>query len=232
MFRKNENFEHKMSRNEKILGWLYLAVHIVIIPILFDIYVGVGGEIDETKANVIYYGIGVIYILVLMRRYLRTEFDTLLDNKLVGFVSIVAAYFIYTVLAYAALFALSVLIGEIDNPNNNAVESFASVQFGPTFGVAVFMVPIVEETLFRGVIFGSLQKKSRALAYVISAAAFALYHVWRYAVGYRDAAFLLYGLQYIPPAVALAWCYERSGSIWTAMLFHAGINAVSLMYMK
>ena len=38
---------------------------------------------------------------------------------------------------------------------------------------------------------------------------------------------LLYALEYIPVSFALAWAYERSGSIWTNIFFHMGFNALS-----
>ena len=47
--------------------------------------------------------------------------------------------------------------------------------------VSIFLVPIVEEMLFRGVVFGSIRPRSRLWAYVVSVAAFSVYHVWSFA---------------------------------------------------
>lgn len=35
-------------------------------------------------------------------------------------------------------------------------------------------------------------------------------------------------LQYLVPGVVLAWVYERSGTLWTAIALHAGVNALSV----
>ena len=58
---------------------------------------------------------------------------------------------------------------------------------------------------------------------------FSLYHVWQYAAASGDPGLLLYAIQYIPMSVALAWTYERSGSIWTPIFFHMGYNAISYL---
>lgn len=228
---KNLPFRYTMTKNEKILGWAYLPVHIFLLPLIFNIYVYQGGSGNEVQVNAAYYGIGLIYVLLFMRRYLRAEFDTLLDNKLLSAVSVVTSYFIYTVLAYGALFLLSILLGDIENPNNEAVENLVTGGRNAMFGVVVIMAPVLEEVLFRGVVFSSLRKKSRVLAYAVSAALFSLYHIWSYTVAYGDITMLLYGIQYIPPAVALAWCYERSGSIWPCIIFHMCVNGAGLIYM-
>ena len=94
--------------------------------------------------------------------------------------------------------------------------------------VAVFMAPLVEECLFRGVLFGAIRPRSRFWAYAVSIAAFALYHVWQYAFMYQDARLLLSALRYVPVSAALAFCYEQTRSIWPPVFFHMFINAMSL----
>ena len=80
----------------------------------------------------------------------------------------------------------------------------------------------------RGLIFGSLRRHSRALAYIVSILAFSAIHIWQFALGMSVRNLLLFALQYVPGGVALAWSYEKSGSIWTNITIHCLINAVSL----
>ena len=94
--------------------------------------------------------------------------------------------------------------------------------------MTVFMAPIVEEVLFRGLVFGALQRRSRALAWVVSVLAFSLYHVWQDVVEAQSAAMLLYALLYIPASMSFNWCYERSGSIWAPIVYHMLSNAISM----
>jgi len=229
MQKEKAAFVHTMSPNEKRLGWLYLPLHLLVLPILLNLYASLGGRLSTIAINVVYYSLGLVYVLVLLRRYLRAEFERLMDNKLGAFITLVITYFFYVAMAYVTLFLLSALLGDVDNPNNEAVYDMSGGGFGPVFAVSVFMAPIVEEVLFRGVVFGTLRTRSRLAAYAVSVLLFSLYHVWQYALGYRDAALLIYGLQYVAPAIALAWCYERSGSLWPGILFHMITNAVAML---
>ena len=59
--------------------------------------------------------------------------------------------------------------------------------------------------------------------------AFLLYSVWTFAVAYGDARYLLLAVRYLPAGLALTWCYERGGSIWSAFVLHALINGWALI---
>ena len=94
--------------------------------------------------------------------------------------------------------------------------------------VAVLMAPLVEECLFRGVVFGTIRPHSRFWAYAVSIALFSLYHVWQYVVMYGDPKLLLSARAYVPVSAALTFCYEQTRSIWPPVFFHMCINALSL----
>ena len=61
-----------------------------------------------------------------------------------------------------------------------------------------------------------------------SAALFALLHVWTAAVSNWDLGYLILMLQYLVPGLVFAWAYEHSGTLWTSILLHAIVNALSL----
>ena len=91
----------------------------------------------------------------------------------------------------------------------------------------------MEETLFRGVLFGNLRSRGRTiLAYTVSVLAFSFYHIWQYVLLYDDPSLLIYALQYIPVSAALAWLYEHSESIWCGIFFHMILNAVALLVLQ
>ena len=94
--------------------------------------------------------------------------------------------------------------------------------------MVVVMAPIVEEPMFRGLLFGCIRPRSRALAYIVSVLLFSLYHVWQYAFIGGDFTLLIYSLLYMPVSAGLCWAYDRSGSIWAPMVMHGIINALSL----
>ena len=98
-----------------------------------------------------------------------------------------------------------------------------------TLLIVLFLAPFVEETLFRGLVFGGLKEKSRPLAYAASCGLFALAHVWQFAVANRDAGYFLMMLQYLIPGLVLAWAYDHAGTLWASIGLHAGVNTLSVL---
>ena len=94
----------------------------------------------------------------------------------------------------------------------------------------VMLIPLVEEPLFRGLLFGATRRYSRVLGYVLSTLVFALYCVWQfvYTYGTVDFRYLLLFLQYVPMSLALTWCYDNGGSIWSPIALHMVLNALIL----
>lgn len=84
--------------------------------------------------------------------------------------------------------------------------------------VAAILPGICEETLFRGVIFGILQRKSTVKAVTISAALFALYHLSPWALLPSFFAGLLFGM-----------LRARTGSTVPGMIAHALSNATAFI---
>ena len=119
----------------------------------------------------------------------------------------------------------------VANPNTfNYPEQF-TLSSAATIVVLVVLIPIVEEILFRGLLFGSLRNLSRPLAWIVSVAVYCFYGVWLFAFlpsGGVDLRYLLLAFQYIPTAVALTFCYERSGTVWASILLHGITNAMFL----
>ena len=222
-------FENRMTKTQTILGWCYLPMHVAILPLLLGLLQAFSPDpMDDAKLNLIYYLIGIAFCLTAQFTFLRRSFDRLAENFKLCLLTMLLALMMDYALSGAAALLLLLVDGVVENPNNAAVMDMAAQDSGVVRAIGIFLAPIVEEILFRGVVFGSLRTRSRLWAYVVSVAAFSIYHVWQYAAVTGDAAMLLYALQYIPVSIVLAWAYERSGCIWTNIFFHMGFNALSL----
>ena len=221
-----------MPRGARIAGWVYLPVHVLVLPLtLGAALAAVCGELpSDVTCNVLYYLCGLVFTLIAMWRFLRRSFDTMVGSILRCIGMMFAAYGIDVLLSLVLQLGTS-LIGELPSPNNDAVTRLAAADYKRMIAVAVFMAPLVEECLFRGVLFGAIRPRSRFWAYVVSVALFSLYHVWQYAVMYQDARLLLSALTYVPVSAALAFCYEQTRSVWPPVFFHMLINAASLALM-
>lgn len=225
-------FENQMGRNQTVLGWLYLPMHFLVLPLLLSMYaVYAPGQLNDTDINLVYYAISVVFVLIVMWSYLRRGFDVLMDDLLRCVFAILAAYGLDYLLSCATTVIMTLLEGGLENPNDVQVMELAEMSSGVMKAIAIFMAPIVEEVLFRGVVFGSVRERSRVLAYVMSVLLFSVYHVWQYAALYGPGVYI-YVLEYIPVSFALAWCYERTNTIWTPIFFHMLLNAISFRIMS
>ncbi len=220
-----------MTRRER--GWAaaYLVMHAAVLPLLLGLLQALwpDGALGDARLNLVYYAIGAAFVFLVLGRYLRRGFDALWDNWKMALAALLGAYGMDLLLSWGLQLALMALGDPLDSsPNNDFVMDLAASDYNITFALTVFLAPIVEEPLFRGAVFGGLLRRSRPGAYAASVLLFSLYHVWQYAFALGDPAVLLYAVQYVPVSIALAWCYERSGSIWVPIFFHMLINAVSL----
>ncbi len=84
-----------------------------------------------------------------------------------------------------------------DESNDETLQSYAGRVGQIIKALAICIAPVVEEVLFRGVLFGQIRKANRVLAYGISALLFGVFHVWQYALVSGDLKLLLYTMQYI-----------------------------------
>lgn len=218
-----------MPRGARIAGWVYFPIHVAVLPLTIGVLLmAVLGKLpSDVTCNVWYYLIGLVFTLAVMWRFLHRSYDTMAGSILRCIGMMLAAYGIDVLLSLVLQLGTG-LIGELPVPNNDAVTGLANTDYKRMTAVAVFMAPLVEECLFRGVVFGTIRPRSRFWAYAVSIALFSLYHVWQYVAVTGDLSLLLYCLLYLPVSVGLAWAYDRSGSIWAPMVMHAIINAMSL----
>lgn len=217
-------FESRLSPFELIAVLLWLPVHLLLLPLLFS---RVGTKLSDAELNLLVYAVGAAYMLLAAHRFLRRDFDPLLDRPGWVLLEVGVCYGAMLLMNLAVGGLLSLFLGEqAQNPNNEAVVDLALRDYGKISAAVIFLAPIVEECIFRGAIFGALRRFHRIGAMAVSVLAFALYHVWGYAIA--DPVFWLYALQYVPAGYLLCRCYERCDSIWASIFFHMLVNAGSL----
>lgn len=217
-----------LKKSEFWGAMILLSLHVILFPVALNYLVMLFPEaFSLATLNLLYYVVSAVLSFVFLGEFLRRSFDTLLDNTFRCFTSFVLGWVAYFVLAFVAGLILVVFSLNDLNPNEETIEQLLEQQRNYIIVMTVFLAPIVEECIFRGGLFCGLHQKNRFLAYAVSIAAFCLYHVWQYAL--IDPKYLLCALQYIPASFVLCWVYERSGSIWTSILFHMSFNAFTLI---
>ena len=226
-------FSTKPNRNETLLGGIYLIFMFVFLPLILG---GVNRLLETPlsagKLNFIYFFLNFALILPIFRQYLTRS---LKDALRVPFPTVW-----YTLLGYLGNAALSeillvllfVLFPGFANINDLNIALMLREDFHLMAVGTVLMVPIAEETLFRGLIFRNLYDRSPTAAYLVSMCAFALVHVVSY-IGSVEPMLVLAGfIQYLPAGYCLCFAYRHSGTIISPILMHMIINAVVVYSMR
>ena len=225
-----------MTAGERVAGVLFLFTYLCVLPFaaapafrLAERLLGTG--ISHGLRNMIYYYLLFAVTLAIFHRFLGRTTRLCADRLgpacktiLVGLVGLYGL----NELAYRLT---SLAVTPRVNLNDTAISTQIADAPRTTFLIVVVLAPFVEEVLFRGLVFGNLREKSRAVAYLVSCLLFAALHVWQFALSGRDVTYLLLMVQYLVPGAVLCWAYEHSGTLWSAIGVHAVANGLSALAM-
>lgn len=227
--RLTPEFRNLMTDRERFCSLVYLPIHFFILPMTlgFLLYLY---PFTSTQINLIYYALGLFFVLIFMLKFLRANFDVALDNALMTFWAISMGFTLNFLLAVILQFLSSAVGLDLSStPNNEAVVYLTTEDFNMTYAMVVYMSPMVEEVLFRGLLFGVVYEKfGKKRAYLISILVFSLLHTWQFILIDGDLSYLIYTLNYIPGSFALAYCYEKCANIWGPIGLHMFINWMSM----
>lgn len=215
-----------LTQAETVAGWCYLPFYLVLLSLLLQyVFRLLDLPLDPITLNAVYFCVNLVVVLIIFRRFLRQRFFG------PGFWNFVQACILGFVFYYAGNWALQLLLDaigwEVTLYNNNTVEDLVIQNRYVMLLVSIILAPVIEETLLRGLVFGSLHKTSRTLAYIVSILIFTLMHNWQYFGQYDVKSVLLSCLCYLIPSAALCWTYEKASTIWAPITIHAIINAIS-----
>ena len=225
-----------MTYGEQIAGVVFFVIYLLVLPFVTNPLFDLAGRllavsISAAMRDVLYYYILFAVTIIIFHGFLARTSRYLMDN-LGGACKTAAA-------GLVGLYGLNELVYRLTNliftnrTNLNDTTISAQIDDAPhmTLLIVIFLAPFVEEVLFRGLVFGNLKSRSRALAYVVSCLLFALLHVWQFAVVKQDVTYFLLMIQYLVPGLVLAWAYDHSGTLWASIGLHAAVNALSVWAM-
>ncbi len=220
-----------LSTAEQVAGFCYLPFYVILLSWAIQYCSTLFGlNLSVLQINITYFVLNFLIVWAIFHRFLARSFHAihfweLIQSLILGFCLYYAGNLIFG-------WVMALLNLEVTNLNNEAVQSLAGQNWWIMLIGTVVVAPLVEETLVRGLIFGSIHVKSRWAAYVVTIVLFAAMHVWQYVLQYDGTAILLAAVQYIPAGIALGWTYEKADTIWAPILLHATINAISMGLMK
>lgn len=222
-----------MDRTERVAGSIFFVVYLLVLPTLaakiFDLFeVLLDMSIGATMRNLLYYYVLFAFVVLLFHGFLARTSSRFLDNLSRSMKSLLLSLLVFYGANELIYRVFHVLFDSRTNLNDMTIAAQITSAPRITVLIVVLLAPFVEEVLFRGLVFGCLREHGRILAYVVSCALFALAHVWSAAASSWDFGYLILMIQYLVPAVVFAYSYEQSGTLWTSILLHALVNALSL----
>lgn len=222
----------QLTREECHRGWVFFLLYFLVFPFVMA---GMQWLLDsrwslylsDAAANVLYYLLSMVLVLVVFWSFLRNGVDILLDylpeNLTAIGMGLVGGGVLHLLVALLPL--------PVEDPNGEVYAQQFAASPQATIAIVVLLMPVVEEVLFRGLVFGGLRRNYRIWGYVASVGLFTLYSVWTFAFSLGDIRYLLLMVEYLPMALALTWCYDKGGSIWSPVVLHMLFNAIRLFVM-
>ena len=222
-----------MNDKERIWGFLYLLAELFALPAALEAMNRLlPAPLPDAWLNFLYFALNFIFTCFLFRSFLRRCLARIGKNT-GDFLLVTAAGFGIYYLCNLVLNSLILLLApDFANLNDGNIAQQVSSNVPIMFIGTAILVPVAEELLHRGLVFGSLYGRNPYIAYIFSAILFSAIHILGYVMVYPLPHLLLAFLQYLPAGLVLAWAYRKSGSIFAPILIHATVNTVQLLSLR
>ena len=222
-----------MTHTERVAGTVFFIVYLLVLPLLSDklfalAEVLLDTTIGESLRNVLFYYTLFAVTVLLFHRFLAHTSARFLDNLNRSLTTLVIGLLVFYGANELLYRVFHVLFDSRTNLNDTTIAASVSSAPRMTALIVIFLAPFVEEVLFRGLVFGCLREHSRPVAYAASCLLFAFLHVWTFALSGGGIGYLTLMIQYLVPGLIFAWAFDHSGTLWTSILLHASVNALSL----
>lgn len=221
------------SRRECAFGWLYALFCAVLLPYFLNfIFSLVGLNLSNAQLNLVYFTVNFLVVILVLRRFLLESGKELLEKLGPVLLTAIAGLVAYFLVSQLVSRFILLLKPDFFNANDQGIAALADSYYIPTLLCTVFLVPLTEECLFRGAVFGSIFKRSPLAAYAVSTVFFALVHIDGLLGAADPATLALSFLQYLPAGLCLAAAYHISGSIAAPILIHMAVNAIGILALR
>ena len=234
----DDGFYDRFGMREMILGLcIYLPLYFIfaryIVSYIFQFFIYLFSLNDMNVINAWFnFAIDGILCLIgffMFTRYFKEAWQYF--KELSGKTKLKIALAGYGII-YLISFITNLIIQLIDfgsqSANQMNVETIMAAAPLPMIIAVVVFAPIIEELVFRGIIFRSLRKFNVPLAIIVSGFLFGFIHVSS-AVFAGDFSQLLQVLPYMAMGIVFAYSYEKSKSISVPIYLHMINNLVSVL---
>ena len=140
---------------------------------------------------------------------------------------------LYPVIAFAVGTVVTILLELVSNdrsitPPEQVPQDLPALGVAATVIYAIVIAPFAEEFFFRGVLFRSVRDRHGLWPGLLATGfAFALVH---YIPDAWENTLLLVGVMFFN-GMALAWWYDRRGTIWASIAAHMAFNVIGVAFL-
>ncbi len=221
--------KNKMTLSESVLGWFYLFLSIFVLSGIMDFF----NSKLPTPLNGPWLTFATtcfsFVMLVLICHTFLGNAATNLSKDSVGSLSAMALGFcIYYTCTTLLSKYMPNYFTSFFNVKDTTLAAMLKLDFFPMAVGIIFLLPFVEEVLYRGVIFNSLFGRNKTLAYVLSTLIYSSVHLMGYANTQEPIVLFWNFLHYLPAGFTLAWVYVKADNIFAPILLHMVINAMGV----
>lgn len=227
------NITVTMKPWEKILGWVLLALHLLFLPLIIELVCFFFSiELSLSVLNIVNFIAAWVITVTIFHRFLWENLKNFRKDIKNSLYAALGGFGLFYVLNIFVNIIIMNLAPDFSNVNDDNIQQLSQGYYWIMTFCTVLLVPLTEEVLYRGMIFGLVWHKNRILGYVVSALVFAAIHMVGY-IGTVPAVELVIGFfQYLPACIGLAYAYEKADSIWAPILVHCTVNLIGMLAMR
>lgn len=218
-----------LTGQEMLSAIVYLVLQLFALPSLLRwVNAQLAAPLNDAELNFVFYLVNFMAMLLIFHDYLSRSTRQATQHPGQFCEAVILGLVAYYACSYVTNWIISLLVPNFTNYNDEAI---AAMRNGNAFLVligTVVLVPPFEECMYRGLIFRSLYRKNRVMAYILSMVIFAMIHILGYLGTYSPLELLMAVLQYLPAGLCLAWTYVRGDTILSSIVVHAAINYITI----
>lgn len=224
---------HPLTRREKLFGTAYFLFETLFLAAIVQwLNWQLPSPLPQSEVNFLFFAVNFTAAVLIFRRFLVGQCRLVRDCAWQILYVTVPGFVVYYLMNFLLIQVIFALDPDFYSINDVTIQELVAENFFLMFLGTVILVPITEETLFRGLVFRGLHERSPILAWVVSVCLFSLVHITGYIGAYPPAKLLLCFLQYIPAGICLAGAYRLSGSLLAPILIHAMVNFQGMIYLR
>lgn len=225
--------KNKMTLSESVLGWFYLFFSIFMLSSMMDFF----NKKLPTPMNGPWLAFAsacfsFVMLVLICHTFLGTAASNLSKDSIGSLSAMALGFCIYYTCTTLLSKYMATYFTSFFNVKDASISAMLKLDFLPMAVGIIFLLPFVEEMLYRGVIFNGLFGKNKTLAYVLSTLIYSSVQLMTYAHTQEPIVLFWNFLQYVPAGFTLAWVYVKADNIFAPILLHMIINAMGVFSLR